>query len=59
MCRISASEKSDLTLLAALFFLLLLYIVYNAVIGQETQELPEVTEAVMAGENPGVTIAAI
>ncbi|WP_460925827.1 hypothetical protein [Pontibacter brevis] len=56
MSKISASEKSDLTLIAALFFLLLLYIAHNAYVGKEVPAQPQGgTKAVIAAESPCLT----
>lgn len=55
MGKISDSEKSDLTLIAALCFLLLLYLAYNTYLEKGGPEPQDMTEVVMEEESPGLT----
>lgn len=55
MGKISDSEKSDLTLIAALCFLLLLYLAYNIYFERGGPEPQDMTEVVMEEESPGLT----
>ncbi|MFD2999966.1 hypothetical protein ACFS7Z_06315 [Pontibacter toksunensis] len=58
MYKISTSDKSDLTLLAVLFFLLLLFSSCTARVEKEVQGHQKTTEAVAAEEAAAVTVAA-
>ena len=55
MNKISASEKSDLTLIGSLFFLLLLYAAYNTHIEKRATEPQGGTNTVMKNESPCIT----
>lgn len=58
MYKISTSDKSDLTLLAFLFFLLLLFSSCTTRVEKEVQEHQKATAAVAAVEDAAVTVAA-
>ncbi len=55
MLKISASEKSDLALIAALCFLLILYLAYTTYIEKRVPEPQDITETVVEGESSGIT----
>ncbi|WP_181885225.1 hypothetical protein [Pontibacter diazotrophicus] len=54
MRKISASEKSDLALIAALYFLLILYLAYNTYVEKGVAEPQNITETVVEGESLGI-----